>query len=310
MNNTVLKGICWFILSLVISCINDTISKYLGSSMHPIQITFLRFFFGTLVLLPFMAFYGRKAFATSRPGVHFLRGLFLFGGIVLWNYGLTVAPITVVTLISFTVPLFTILLAMGFLKEKVGLPRWIASLMGFVGIAVIIFLQPHDSEELFTGTHLQAIVLIISAVLFAMLDVINKKYVIKESMLSMLFYSALITSALGLFPSYSVWVVPSQFEYVLLFCLGGGANLILFCLLKAFAQVDASGVAPFRYFELVISAVLGFLIFKEIPTHATLIGSAIIIPSTLYIALYETRKKKKQQRKLNQEQEALNTSAS
>jgi S-adenosylmethionine uptake transporter len=306
MNNAVFRGICWFIFSLVISCLNDAISKYLGSDLHPIQITFLRFFFGTLVLLPFMAFNGRKAFATSRPAVHFLRGLCLFGGIALWNYGLNVAPITVVTLISFTIPLFTIIMAMIFLKEKVGMPRWIASLMGFVGIAVVIFMQPSDEASLFSGTHTQAIVLIISAVLFAMLDVINKKYVVKESMLSMLFYSALITCALGLIPSYNVWVEPTMSQYALLLCLGAGANLILYCLLKAFSQVDASGVAPFRYFELVVSAALGFIIFQEIPTHATIIGSAIIIPSTLYIALYETRKKRKQQKL---EEEKLNASA-
>ncbi len=293
--NTFLRGILWFLMSLLVSNINDVISKYLGSNLHPIQITFMRFLFGTLILIPFMAYSGRQSFTTSRPLLHFLRGVFLFGGIALWNYGLTIAPITVVTLISFTIPLFVLILAKLFLKENVGYARSVATLVGFIGVTIVLFLQPSSStSNIFRGLNSQALILLISALLFASLDIINKKYVIKETMLSMLFYSALVTTLLGAFPASKVWVDPTPIQYGLLFALGCGANLILYFLLKAFALVDASGVAPFRYFELVVSALTGFLFFTEIPTFATIIGSAIIIPSTLYIAQYERQRTKKE----------------
>ena len=72
--------------------------------------------------------------------------------------------------------------------------------------------------------------------------------------------------------------------------LGAGANLLLFCLLKSFSLVDASALAPFRYTELMWSAAVGFLVFGEIPAATTLIGAAVIIPSTLYVVWAENRK--------------------
>jgi len=76
-----------------------------------------------------------------------------------------------------------------------------------------------------------------------------------------------------------------------LFLLGSGANFLLYCLLKGFALVDASILAPFRYVELMFSALLGFLVFAEIPAASTVIGAIVIIPSTLYVVYFEAKKK-------------------
>ena len=72
--------------------------------------------------------------------------------------------------------------------------------------------------------------------------------------------------------------------------LGAGANVLLYCLLKSFSLVDASALAPFRYTELMWSAAVGFLVFGEIPAVSTLIGAAVIIPSTLYVVWAENQK--------------------
>ena len=71
-----------------------------------------------------------------------------------------------------------------------------------------------------------------------------------------------------------------------------GANLLLYCLLKSFSLVDASALAPFRYIELLWSAVIGALLFAEVPATSTLVGAAVIIPSTLYIVWAENKKSK------------------
>ena len=278
-----LIGVGWFILSLLISNANDVVSKHLGSNLHPLQITFMRFFFGSLVLIPFMLHYGRASFATSRLGLHALRGLLLLGGIALWCYGLTLVPIAVVTVLNFTIPLFTLILAIFFLHERVGWSRWVATIGGFVGVLVV--LEPQN-----TSFQPQALLLLLAAVMFAMLDVINKKYVVKETMLSMLFYVALATMFFGAIPAWLVRESMTAQQVILLFFLGCGANLILYCLLKAFACADVSALAPFRYIELVFSALSGYLLFAEIPTRYTLIGAAVIIPCTLFVVCYDARR--------------------
>jgi S-adenosylmethionine uptake transporter len=109
----------------------------------------------------------------------------------------------------------------------------------------------------------------------------------------MLFYSALITTLLSLPPALADWHNPNITELALLLLLGMSANLILFFLLKAFSLVDATAVAPYRYFELAISATMAFFVFGEIPHTDTLYGAAILIPTTLFIAWSETKINKK-----------------
>jgi S-adenosylmethionine uptake transporter len=103
-------------------------------------------------------------------------------------------------------------------------------------------------------------------------------------MLSMLFYSALVTTLLGFLPAFYFWQNPTLPDLILLFCLGAGSNLILFCLLKGFALVAVSAVAPYRYLEVVFSTIFGYIIFIETPGFYTYIGALIIIPTTLMIA--------------------------
>jgi len=87
-------------------------------------------------------------------------------------------------------------------------------------------------------------------------------------------------------------VTPTLPQLGLLALLGAGANLLLFCLLKSFSLVDASALAPFRYTELMWSAAVGALIFGEIPAVSTLVRTAVIIPSTLYVLWAENQKAK------------------
>jgi S-adenosylmethionine uptake transporter len=103
----------------------------------------------------------------------------------------------------------------------------------------------------------------------------------------MLFYSAMVTAIVSVPAAAYYWQTPTQFELILLFILGSGGSVILFFLLKAFALVDATATAPYRYLELVISALAAYLIFNEFPDKGTLQGALIIIPSTLFIIYSE-----------------------
>jgi S-adenosylmethionine uptake transporter len=273
-------GVSWFLLSLVSSSFNDVISKYAGVRLHSYEITFFRFLFGTMTLLPFVFFYGINTLKTSRPTVHFFRGVLLFLGIAGWTYGLTIAPVTTATVVSFTIPIFVLVLGVFFLSEKIIWQRWVVTLVAFLGLVLTLNTNSDDFNP-------EVLVFVLAAVSFAILDIINKKFVIKESMISMLFYSAIITAVLALPFALQHWLAPTVEELILLFILGASANLILFFLLKAFALADATALAPYRYLELVLSASIAYIVFAEIPSEATIYGALVIIPSTLFIIYSE-----------------------
>ncbi|MBP9692959.1 MAG: DMT family transporter [Alphaproteobacteria bacterium] len=282
-----LQGIFWMLVVCLISNLNDVLTKHVGSRLSGFEVAFFRFFFSTLVLLPFMAYRGKAAFVTHYPKAQCIRALLLMLAIAPWCYGVAALPLTLATTLSFTVPLFVLPLAKIFLKEHVGWQRGAATLFGFIGI----ILAMHPTGD---GFNPMALALVASAVMFATLDIINKKLLTEdETLLSMLFYSALGTAILGLIPALLTWETPTVQELFFLLLLGGGGSLILFCLLKAFAATEVSALAPFKYFELILSGIFGLIVFHEFPTASTFLGAAIIIPSTLYLAIFETRQQRK-----------------
>lgn len=280
--NNYFIGISWFILSLLISVSNDIVAKYLGVRLHSFEVAFFRFLFSALILIPFIFYFGKQTLKTNRPFVHITRGVLLFFGMTSWTYGLSIAPVTTATVIGLSTPLFTLVLAIFFLNEDIIWQRWAATILGFIGI--IITLKPHAADF-----NPQVLFFVLGAIAFAMLDIINKKYVIKESMISMLFYSALVTSIVSIPPSMIYWQTPTTLEFILLFILGAGGSLILFFLLKAFSLVDATATAPYRYIELLLSSIAGYIIFTEIPETSTIYGALIIIPTTLFV-IYSEKK--------------------
>jgi S-adenosylmethionine uptake transporter len=281
-----LQGIFWFCCVCFCSALNDTMVKCAGNRLSPLEISFFRFLFSTLTLLPFMLARGKSAFVTRHVGAHAVRGTLLFLAVIPWCYGVVALPLTLATTISFTTPLFVLVFAALFLKEKVGWQRSLATLMGFLGI--LLSFQPSLG-----GFNTTALFLVASTVMFATLDIINKKLLnADEGLLPMLFYSALGTTLLSLPLGILNWTTPLFNELLYLLVLGAGANLLLFCLLKAIAACDISALQPLRYTELVFSGSLAFVIFQEVPSTSTLLGAAFIIPSTFYIACYETRQQR------------------
>jgi S-adenosylmethionine uptake transporter len=280
-------AIFWVVLSTAFSNFNDVLTRFMGERLHEYEIAWFRFLFSALVLLPFMLYYGKKSFQTSNIFVHAIRGVLLFAAILCWTMGVVSEGIhlTLVTTISFTVPIFVIVLAYFILREKIPSRRWIATLAGFAGMVVSIGTLEADFNY-------RSLFLIGSALMFASLDIINKLLVVKESMLAMLFYSAIFTTLIGLWPAMLHWQTPTYMELFWLLCLGIGANLVLYFLLKAFALADVSALAPFKYTELLFSMMFGYFLFMEVPKYSTLLGCSIIIPATLYLAYTESKARK------------------
>ena len=298
-----LQGVFWIILVSLISSSNDVLMRLTGSRLPAMEITFFRSFFAFLTLLPLVLSQGSSVLVTTRPKLHCLRGILGFGAIAFWCAGVNNVPLAVVSTLAFTIPIFVLPMAIVFLGEKVGWQRTTATLFGFFGIAIIVngMSQTQNVFNSILTLEKGTLFLISATILFASSDILNKKMVIKESNLTMLFYFATGTALCGLIPAYLVWQMPTHLELLYLFLLGTGGNLILYCLLKAFAATDVSALAPYRYVELFFACIFGLVLFGEIPSSATLMGAAVIIPSTFAIAYYETRQQRQKIRAVTQE---------
>jgi S-adenosylmethionine uptake transporter len=273
-------AIGWFILSLLSSATNDVIAKYVSTRLSSYEIVFFRFFFSSITLIPFILYYGKITIKTNNMFIHFVRGVLLFLGITGWTYGLSISQISTATIVSFMIPVFVIILGKFCLQEKIIWQRWFVAIISCVGL--IITINPSASD--FSP---QVLILVCSSIVFAFLDIINKKFVTEEPMIGMLFYSSIITCIISFPFAWSNWVEPTMNELLILVILGISANLILFLLLKAFALVDVTALSPYRYIELIISIIMGYIIFDDFPERASVYGSLVIIPSVLFMILSE-----------------------
>ncbi len=282
------KGVLWFILSLISSVINDILTKYVTASLDIYEVVFFRFLFCTITLIPFFIYKKINIFKPINGIIiHIFRGILLFFAMIGWGYGLLIVPIATSTVISFSIPVFVLVLSKIFLDECIIWQRWVSISIAFIGLLIILL--PEITINSVTYYKLEILVFIFAAIFFASLDVINKKFIKHEQMLNILFYPALVTTILSFFSTFKNWVYPTINQFVFLFFLGISANLILLFLLKAFKQIDVTAVAPYRYLEFIISTIIAYFVFDEIPTKFTFYGALIIIPSTLFLVYSEKK---------------------
>lgn len=285
MNLNYIKGVSWFILSLIISNFNDVAAKLLIVSLDPLQVSCLRFLGGIISLIPCILYFGKSCLRTQNMKIHVIRGSLFYCAIAMWIWGVGLVPLATVTTISFTVPIFVLMLAPHFLKEKVSAPLWISTVVCLIGISLAL-------EPFHSGFNPLSLILLCSSFMFATLDIINKKHIVQEGTIPMLFYSALISFICSLPAASMVWVQPSQKELISLALLGAGGNAILYCLLNSFRHIAASSLSPYRYLELIVSISMGYFYFNEVPTFIACMGIVVVVLTTLYITNYQLKQNK------------------
>lgn len=273
-----LLGIAWFLVSILLCLLNDIIIKAIDARISSYQICFLRFFISSLTLLPFLAKRGLKYVKTKYIKTHLFRSLALLSSTCLWFHGIPKVPLATITIISFSIPIFTVVFAKFFLQESIGFKRGLASSVGFFGILSTVKVNSEDFQ-------LQAWPLILAAMIYAALNIANKKIANKESTFNMLFHSSLMGS-LSLAPiAYTFWQTPALLDFLGLISLGLCANLIMFCVIKAYQMTEISFLAPWYYVELILSIAFGFLLFQELPSTKTLLCALLILASVSWLSL-------------------------
>ncbi len=272
-------------MSVCAFSIMDLIVKW--SDSYPLgQVLFFRGFFG-LVFYFFIIPRDRlkNFYYTKRAGLHFLRCLFGLIALISIFIALRNLPLATVVSISFAAPIFTTIFSIFFLSEKVGFYRWIAVIVGFIGIVVI-------SEPGFSSLNIYFIYPIIFCLGLSYVAIAIRQLSTTEPIwLIALNFSAVITIA-SFFTIPFGWIMPDIKDLILLSFIGifgGVANLWLS---QSYKFSEVSLVTPLKYLALVFAIIFGYLIWNEVPSIKTLLGALLVIISSIIIFRREVALKK------------------
>ena len=263
-------------LSICAFSIMDIIVKW--SEHYPLgQVLFFRGFFGVIFYFFIIPKERIKNFYfTRRAGLHFLRCLFGLIALISIFIALRELPLATVVSISFAAPIFTTIFSIFFLSEKVGFFRWLAVLIGFVGIIII-------TEPGFSSLNIYYIFPIIFCLGLSYVAIAIRQLSTTEPVwLISLNFSAAITFA-SFFTIPFGWIMPNFNDLILLSLIGlfgGVANLWLS---QSYKFSEVSLVTPLKYLALVFAIFFGYLIWDEVPTIKTLLGALLVVVSSLII---------------------------
>ena len=276
-----MKAIFYNLLAWAILPFMDTIAKYLSSELSFFQITWARYFFTVLFTLPFMFFFFRKNLTWStQPKLQIFRGLTLLFANILFFYSISIISMAKALTLAFVAPLITTALSPIFLGEKVGVRRWSAVIIGFVGSLIVI--QPG-----FIEFNLASISALGTGFFYGIYLVITRKLHSSDSPLLTLLLTGVVGAVLASFFVPVVWINPTFNQWSLLALMGIFACLGHLFLILSLKYADASKLAPFGYFEIVTNVILGYYFFGDFPHYWTWVGLAIIVCSGIYISLRE-----------------------
>jgi len=260
--------------------------KMLGEDYPAALQTFYRQLAGMIVLLPMILRDPRGSFRTTRPGILIFRALAGTTGMILAFYAYQKLPLADANALSFTRTLWVVPLAAVVLKERIGARRIIATTIGFLG--ALLMLQPAAaSGDAYLSA--PALAALASALLIAM-TVTGMKFMTRDhTTMTLMAWSAALGLVLAVPPALFVWRWPAPVDLLLLATMGVLGTITQACYIKGMAEGDATVMAPVDYSRLVFAIILGFLLFGEIPNSLTMLGAGIIIASTLYITIRESR---------------------
>ena len=278
-------GFFYMFISVCAFSLMDVIVKW--SDDYPVgQVLFFRGFFGIipiLFLIPKERFY--DFYKTERPILHIKRCFAGLIAIVSIFIALRNLPLATVVSISFASPIFTTIFSIFLLKEKVGFYRWLAVLVGFIGIIII-------SEPGFSALNIYYIYPIIFCLGLSYVAIAIRKLSSTEPVWLISFFFSFSILIFSFFSIYQKWIMPSLFDLILLSSigiLGGIANLWLS---QSYKFSEVSLVSPLKYLALVFAIIFGYFVWDEVPTIKTLMGASLVILSSFIIFRRELSMKK------------------
>ena len=279
-------GFLYMFLSVCTFSVMDLLVKW--SSDYPTgEVLFFRGFFGllpTYFLIPKNKL--KTFYITERSKEHLFRCLMGLMALIAIVIALRELPLAVVVSLSYAAPLFITVLSIFLLSEKVGVFRWLAVLIGFVGVIII-------AEPGFKGMNYLYFLPLIFCIGMAFVTITIRKLSTTEPiwLISIFFTITILIAGLATIPMG--WIMPNFQDFILLALIGvtgGSANLFL---TQSYKLSEVSLVAPLRYLALIFAIIFGYLIWNEIPTVKTLIGASLVVLASLIIFRREIYHKQK-----------------
>src|SRR5262245_2318189 len=256
--------------------------RLLSTQIESVQTAFFRAVISVILLLPLIAAGHVKPWLSKRIAGHFWRTFMGTVSMVLGFYAVSMLPLADATAIAFSQPLFSVVVAALIAGEKVRWRRWSATIVGFIGVLVMV--RPGEGS-LQPG----ALVALTNALTVALSILLVKRLSDSETPLMILTQFAIWSTLLLVVPAIWVWRWPDAWGWVLAVGVSASATVGQYFWVQAFKAGEMSAVAPFEYLRLPFAVFMGWLIFGQMPEIWTYIGAAIVIASALYIAQREAQ---------------------
>ena len=275
-----LKAMRWAIVYAALIAGMHVCIRLVSEGMHPFEIAFFRNIFALLVLIPWFWKLGLAPLKTKRFGLLFTRGVVNTVCMLAYFTAISIGQLVEVAALSFTAPIYAILIGMVVFGEKVGFFRWCAIIAGFVGVLIII--RPGFEEVGYAQ-----ILVLSSAFGWAICMVMVKELGRTESAITITAYMSLVMAPLSLGPAIYYWVWPTWEQLGWLLVLGGLGGAGQLALAQALRLGETHVVTPLDFLRLVFVSILGYLLFDQVPDIFVLGGGVIIFASVTFIAYRE-----------------------
>jgi len=276
------RGIVWALGAGLSFSVANAALRLLSQQMHPMQAQFLRYVFGLLPLIPFVLQVGLRGLRPQSYAGQFWRSSLHTVGLVLWFIALPHLPLADMTAISFTNPLFVLIGAAWFLKERMTQARWLAVAAGFAGVLIVV--GPALSGQ--GGWYNLAMLL--SAPIFAASFLLTKVLTQRDGIWVIVFWQTFLVTLMSLPIALPFWSAPTALHWGLALVGGLLGTLGHYCLTRSFVAADISATQSAKFVDLLWAAALGWLIFNDSLRSSTLIGGAVIVASVVALARYES----------------------
>lgn len=276
-----LAGIGWMLLATVFVAVMHSLVRHVAAlGIHPFEIAFFRVAFGVVVVVPWLVRYGIEPLRTKRLGLHTVRAVLNTVSMLMFFTAVTLAPLAQITALSFTAPIFATALAVFAFGERVGIHRWTAIVIGFVGTVVV--LRP-DMATIGAGPVLAVLATLGWSVVILIIKVLARS----EASVTIATYMSVLMAPMALLPALFVWTWPSAWEFVLLAAIGilGNSGQIAFT--QAVKIADTHVVMPIDFLKLIWVSAIAYVFFTETPDTFTYVGGALVFGCGFYIAYRE-----------------------
>ena len=269
------KAAFWMALSITSFLAMSVAGRATTAELNVFQVLELRSVIGFFILLPLVMMSGGfAAMRTARPLAHIARNVIHYTGQAAWLYALTLIPLAVLISIEFTTPIWTAILAVSFLGEKLSRPRLAAIVLGLIGVVVIV--RPGVGSM--DPGHL---VVLGAAVCFGISLVLVKSLTRTDSVVRIIFWMLVIQSAVGLVPALYEWRNPSLALWPWIFVIAFTGMSSHFCLARALVYADATIISPMDFLRVPLSALVGWLLYSEHIDIFTAGGALLILMGNL-----------------------------